>query len=450
VTSFTVRPQSKPLIGIARVPGDKSVSHRALMFSALASEPTTIRGLGSGSDNRRTRRAIEQMGAQVSQHPSGAVVVSGVGVDGLRAPDEVIECGNSGTSMRLLCGLLAGQGFDAILTGDESLSRRPMRRVTGPLAQMGARIEGAGGDRPGEVYPPLAILGARLAGIDFSSPVASAQVKSAVLLAGLYADGVTRVREPARSRDHTERMLSHMGAPLRVAADNSISIDPAGWDRTLRGGRIDVPGDPSSAAFILCAALVAGVERIAVADVCVNETRTGFFDVLIEMGAMVEQEARNDSGSEPTADLVASRGAGDGLRGTVVSGELTVRAIDELPILAVVAARADGVTDFRDAAELRVKESDRITTTVAMLRSLGVSVEERDDGFSVQGMAGAPFSSARIDAAGDHRLAMSGAVAALAADGPVQIDDVDNVMTSFPRFSDVLRELGADVSITGA
>lgn len=447
MTSFSITPNNKPLIGIARVPGDKSISHRSLMFSALADDATTIRGLGSGHDNARTRRAIELLGVRVKDAASGALVVAGAGVDGLRAPARAIDCGNSGTTMRLLCGLLAGQTFDATLIGDESLGRRPMLRVAGPLRQMGAAIDGRTGDKPGEVYPPLSVRGSKLSGIEFSSAVASAQVKSAVILAALYAEGATTIREPARSRDHTERMLSHMGAPLRVGGDGAIVVDPTGWDRALSGGRIDVPGDPSSAAFILSAALVAGVERIAVADVCVNETRTGFYDVLIAMGAMVEQEARNDSRGEPTADLVASRGAGDGLRGTVVSGELTVRAIDELPILAVVAARADGVTEFRDAAELRVKESDRIATTVAMLRNLGVQVQERDDGFSVEGLAGAPFSSARIDAAGDHRIAMSGAVAALAADGPVRIDDVDNVMTSFPRFADVLSELGADITV---
>lgn len=447
MTSFSITPTGAPLLGIARVPGDKSISHRALMFSALADGETAIRGLGSGADNARTRRAIEQMGAQVRDEPSGAIVVTGAGLDGLRGPADAIDCGNSGTSMRLLCGLLAGQSFDSTLTGDESLSRRPMRRIAGPLGLMGATIEGRDGPKPGEIYPPLTVRGSALSGIEFESPVASAQVKSAVILAALYADGPTVVREPARSRDHTERMLAHMGAPLTVGGDAAITLDPSGWDRRLAAGRVDVPGDPSSAAFVLCAALVAGVERIAVADVCVNETRTGFYDALIAMGAMVEQEARNDSGGEPTADLVASRGAGDGLRGTVVSGELTVRAIDELPILAVVAARADGATEFRDAAELRVKESDRIATTVAMLRSFGVEVDERDDGFTVHGQGDRALKAARIDAAGDHRIAMSGAVAALAADGPVRIDDVDNVMTSFPRFAEVMNELGAQIAV---
>ncbi len=453
MTSFIVTAHGRPLSGIARVPGDKSIGHRALLFSALADGAVEISGLGGGADNARTRRAIEQMGASVEVASSGSVVVRGVGVDGLRAPSEAIDCGNSGTTMRLLCGVAAGQKFSTQLCGDESLTGRPMKRVAEPLGRMGAKITGGPGPsgKAGEIYPPLTVTGGALRGIDFSSPVASAQVKSAVVLAGLWASGRTTVREPERSRDHTERMLSSMGAPIHVQKDRAIVIDPSGWDRKLWARPVVVPGDPSAAAFMVAAALVAGVERISVADVCVNETRTGFLDVLSEMGALIEQEARREGegagAGEPTADLVASRGAADRLTGTVVAGELTVRAIDELPILAIIAARATGTTEFRDAAELRVKESDRIATTCGMLRALGVEVRDWQDGFAVEGLAGRPFRAARIDARGDHRIAMAGAVAGLAADGPVRIDDCDNVATSFPRFVDVLRGIGGQIAV---
>jgi 3-phosphoshikimate 1-carboxyvinyltransferase len=432
---------------VARVPGDKSIGHRALLFSELADGSAEIRGLGGGVDNERTRRAIEQLGAAVQTRPGGVVAVRGGGVDGLRAPTDAIDCGNSGTTMRLLCGLAAGQSFTSVLLGDESLSRRPMRRVAEPLGRMGATIVGGGGAVGGEIYPPLTIRGGGLRGIEFSSPVASAQVKSAVTLAALWAETRTVVQEPVRSRDHTERMLAYMGAPIAIGEGGAIVIDPERWDRRLVPQPIAVPGDPSAAAFLVAAALVGGVDRIAVSDVCVNETRTGFLDVLAAMGARVEQEARNDAGGEPTADLVASRGAADELAGTVVASQLTVRAIDELPILAIVAARATGVTEFRDAAELRVKESDRIATTCAMLRALGVEVDDWQDGFAVEGLAGAPFSAALIDARGDHRIAMAGAIAALAATGPVRIHDVDNVSTSFPHFVDVLRGIGVDIAV---
>jgi 3-phosphoshikimate 1-carboxyvinyltransferase len=447
VTSFIVTPSGRPLSGIARVPGDKSIGHRALLFSALADGAVEINGLGGGADNARTRRAIEQMGVGVEVTASGTVMVRGVGVDGLRAPTEPIDCGNSGTTMRLLCGVVAGQKFSTELSGDESLTSRPMKRVAEPLGKMGAKITGGPGAKAGEIYPPLRVTGGALRGIDYASPVASAQVKSAVILAALWAQGRTTVKEPERSRDHTERMLAGMGAPIRVGADGVIAIEPAGWNRKLAARPVVVPGDPSAAAFMVAAALVAGVERIAVADVCVNETRTGFLDAIAAMGGLVEQEARSEGMGEPTADLVASRGAADHLAGTIVAGELTVRAIDELPILAIVAARAKGTTEFRDAAELRVKESDRIATTCKMLRALGVEVRDWEDGFAVEGLAGKPFKAARIDARGDHRIAMAGAVAGLAAEGPVRIDDCDNVATSFPRFVDVLRDLGGDIAV---
>lgn len=454
MTAFVVEPAKKPLLGHVTVPGDKSISHRALLLGALCDGPVRIRGLGAGEDNRATARAMHDMGAAVTgldalgEAEGAEVVVSGAGLGGLRAAGGDIDCGNAGTAMRLLCGLLAGQRFDSTLFGDASLHRRPMRRVIDPLSEMGARITGASGARPGELYPPLRVAAASgpLQAIDYRLPVASAQIKSAVLLAGLHADGVTRVTEPGSTRDHTERMLRHMGAPVRVQG-RVIELDTRGWDRRLGAGVIEVPADPSQAAFVLAAAVVAGVERVTVGRVCINPTRTGFLDVLGDMNALVEMEAMQQGGPEPVADLSVSRGAGDALQATEVAGDLTVRAIDELPILAVIAARARGVTRFRDAAELRVKESDRIATTCAMLRALGCEVEEQPDGFAVEGMPERRFQPARIDAAGDHRIAMAGAVAGLAAAGPVRIDDVACVDTSFPGFAGVLAGLGADITV---
>jgi 3-phosphoshikimate 1-carboxyvinyltransferase len=349
--------------------------------------------------------------------------------------------------MRLLAGILAAQRFDSRMVGDESLSKRPMMRVAAPLMEMGASISGAPGAREGDIYPPLEIHGlgeARLHGIHYEQPVASAQVKSAILLAGLFADGVTTVIEPGQSRDHTELMLQAMGAPLEVEG-HRIRLDPRGWDRRLGGGRFEVPGDPSSSAFLVAAALVAGAERVSVSDVCINPRRSGFLDALDSFGALVERECMSSNQGEATCDLVVSRGAGDRLTAAVIDGELTLRSLDELPVLAVVAARAEGVTEFRDAGELRVKESDRIATTCEMLRRLGVEVEERDDSFSVQGTGGAPFASCEVEAHGDHRIAMSAVIAGLGAAGEVRVNDVDNVATSFPSFVETMRRLGAEI-----
>jgi 3-phosphoshikimate 1-carboxyvinyltransferase len=349
--------------------------------------------------------------------------------------------------MRLLCGLLGAQRFASILTGDSSLRSRPMRRVAEPLAAMGASIAGEAGARPGELYPPLRIAAAPgpLRGISYSLPIASAQVKSALLLAALYADGETRLSEPGPSRDHTERMLRYLGCPVATDGAGTTRLVPTGWDRRLEARPIDVPGDPSSSAFLVAAGLVVGAGPVMVRRVCVNPTRTGFLDALRAMGASIAETLTTEGGPEPVADLVARGGPAE-LTAADVSGELMVRSLDEIPILAVVAARASGTTWFRDAAELRVKESDRIATTAAMLRAFGVEVEERADAFAVQGMAGRPFKAARVDAAGDHRIAMAAAIAALAADGPSRIDDVANVATSFPTFVDLLQILGARIA----
>lgn len=447
MTSFVVEPRSAPLAGEVVMPGDKSIGHRALLFSLLSRTPVTLRGLGGGADNGRTARAITQLGATLERDGEG-LRVHGRGVAHLGAPTEPIDCGNSGTTIRLLCGLLAGQRFGATLFGDESLSKRPMRRVIEPLTAMGARISGAvvGAD----VVPPLTIApaagaGSRpLVGREHDLAIASAQVKTALVLAGLYADGRTRIREPGPSRDHSERLLTAMGAPI-TSRRGEVVIDPSGWSGELAIDAITVPGDPSSAAFLLAAAILVGADQVACRAVGINPTRTGFLDALAAMGARIDVEARAAEGGEPVADLIV-RGEAPALLPTTIAGDLTVRAIDEIPILAAVAARAHGTTVIADAGELRVKESDRIATTVSMLRAFGVETEVVGDGLVVHGGPG-PLRAARVDSEGDHRIAMASAVLALCADGPSQIDDVANVATSFPGFVTALRGLGATIDV---
>jgi 3-phosphoshikimate 1-carboxyvinyltransferase len=438
-------PIRRPLDGSARVPGDKSIGHRALLFSLLSATPVRVRGLGDGADNGRSAKAIAALGAAISRDPDapGALVIAGTGWGGMRAPAAPIDCGNSGTTIRLLCGLLAGQRFATTLFGDESLSKRPMRRVIEPLAAMGASITGQG--TGADVTPPLVVGPAAgpLAPIDHALAMASAQVKTAILLAGLYADGETVVTEPGPSRDHSERMLAYLGAPLRVSGRRT-SIDTRGWDRRLAGDGFDVPRDPSSAAFLVAAALVAGARTVRIPDVCTNPTRTGFLDAIAAMGGRVTAEDPRTAGPEPVADLLIEGPAAE-LVATEIAGDLAVRSIDELPILAVLAARARGTTVVRDAEELRVKESDRIATTCAMLRAFGVACEERPDGFAVEGRPDRPLDPGSVHAAGDHRIAMAAAVAGLVASGPTVIDDADNVATSYPGFTAALAALGAEI-----
>jgi 3-phosphoshikimate 1-carboxyvinyltransferase len=455
-----VAPITRPLSGTITIPGDKSIGHRALLFSLLSATPVRVRGLGDGADNGRSAKAITALGGTITRD-GDALVIQGTGLDGMRAPAAAIDCGNSGTSIRLLCGLLAGQRFQTTLFGDESLSKRPMHRVISPLFAMGARISGQptgrgaalGDSDPAEAMrgssdltPPLVIGPApgALQPIDYVLPMASAQVKTAILLAALYADGETVVTEPGPSRDHSERMLAYLGAPITTAGRRTV-IDTRGWDRRLAGEGFEVPGDPSSSAFLVAAALLAGATEVRLPNLCVNPTRTGFLDAIAAMGGEVTRDAPRMAGPEPIADLVV-RGPAPALRATEIGGELAVRSIDELPILGVLAARARGTTTIRDAEELRVKESDRIATTCAMLRAFGVTCEARPDGFVVEGNPDRPLRAARVHADGDHRIAMAAAVAALIADGPTEIDDADNVATSYPGFAAALTRLGATIS----
>ena len=423
-----VRRPSRGLAGTMEVPGDKSISHRAAVVGALAMGPTEISGFLEAEDCLGTLRALGALGVEVTRKGPGQYRIGGVGLAGLQEPDTVLDCGNSGTTARLLLGVLAGQPFWSMLTGDDSLRRRPMGRVSGPLTQMGATVVGRGeGSRL-----PLAIRGARpLRGYAYRSHVPSAQVKSALLLAGLYADGPVSVEEPALSRDHTERMLAAVGA--RVAVDGlRVTLTPGG---ELRGRPVQVPGDVSSAAFFLVAGAIVPGSTVTVSRVGINPSRTGLLDALREMGAEVRVSEPVDGG-EPAATLQVSASR---LRGTRVGGAQIPRLIDELPALAVAAACGEGVTEVRDAAELRVKESDRIQAVITELSKLGARVEERADGFRIEG--GAPLRGTLVQSWGDHRMAMALIIAGLVAEGQTVVEDTQCVATSYPEFLATLNAL---------
>ena len=422
----------QPLSGSVRVPGDKSVSHRAVMLGAIAEGTTRIRGFLEGEDTRATARVFAQLGVRIEAPSAGERVVHGVGLHGLRGSDAPLDCGNAGTGMRLLTGLLAAQPFDSTLIGDESLSRRPMRRVTEPLAAMGALID----SEPGGL-PPLRIHGgANLRGVETTTAVASAQVKSALLLAGLYADGQTSVREPHPTRDYTERMLAAFGWPIEFAPGVA----------RLRGGHrltaidVDVPADFSSAAFFIVAATLIPGSELRIEAVGMNPRRTGLLEALRLMGADIREENRHEQGGEPVAHLVVRHAP---LHGIEVPVELVPDMIDEFPILFVAAACAKGRTVVRGAAELRVKESDRIATMATGLRALGIEVQETPDGAVIEG---GRLRSGSVDSHGDHRIAMSFAVAAQLAGGDVRINDIANVATSFPGFVELAKAAGMTVA----
>ncbi|MFZ5663325.1 MAG: 3-phosphoshikimate 1-carboxyvinyltransferase [Pseudomonadota bacterium] len=427
MTAWIARPGA-PLRGRLRVPGDKSVSHRAIMLGALAEGVTRVRGFLEGEDTRATARVFERLGVRIETPDASERIVRGVGLRGLRPPAAPLDCGNAGTGMRLLAGVLAAQPFDSVLIGDASLSRRPMGRVIDPLSRMGALIEA----EPGGL-PPLRIRGGRaLRGIDYATPVASAQVKSALLLAGLYAQGETVVREPHPTRDYTERMLAAFGWPIEFAPGFARI---AGGHR-LRATEVDVPADFSSAAFFLVAGSVIPGSDLTLEAVGMNPRRTGLLDVLRAMGADIEETNRREQGGEPVADLVVRHAP---LHGIEVPVDRVPDMIDEFPALFVAAACAEGVTVVRGAAELRVKESDRIAVMAEGLRALGCEVEEAPDGARI---VGTPLRGGAVHSRGDHRIAMSFAIAAQRAAAPVRIDDVDNVATSFPGFDELARRAG--------
>jgi len=415
------------LSGTVRAPGDKSISHRAVMLAALADGTCRIDGFLEGEDTRATVAVFERLGVRIETPASRVRIVHGAGIDGLRRPDAPLDCGNAGTAMRLLAGMLAGQRFDSTLVGDASLSKRPMGRVIEPLSRMGARIESADG------CPPLHVAGVtRLRAIDYALPIASAQVKSALLLAGLTAHGETRVREPHPTRDYTERMLRAFGVELAFAPGHA----------RLRGGQrlratdVVVPGDFSSAAFLLVAATVVPGSELRVEGVGMNPRRTGLLRVLQAMGADIGVRETGETGGEPVADLVVRHAP---LRGIEVPVHVVPDMIDEFPALFVAAACATGDTYIRGAAELRVKESDRISTMATGLRRLGIAVDEAPDGATIHG---GRIDAGEVESDGDHRVAMAFAVAAQCARGEVRVGDVANVATSFPGFAALARSTG--------
>jgi 3-phosphoshikimate 1-carboxyvinyltransferase len=426
IQSYTVQP-AKAVRGEITVPGDKSISHRSIMFGSIAQGETTVRGFLRGEDNFATLNAFRAMGIAIADDGE-LLKIEGKGLRGLAEPGDVLDCGNSGTSIRLITGLLAGQRFFSVLTGDKYLRNRPMKRVIEPLSRMGAAISGrAGGDKA-----PLAIVGRELQGISYDSKVASAQVKSAIMLAGLYASGGTEVREPHLSRDHSERMLRHFGA--------DIETFPGGvrvrGGRELQGRDIVVPGDISSAAFFMVAATVVPGSELLIRGVGVNPTRTGILDILTAMGASIELLDPREVSGEPVADLLVRSAR---LKAIEIGGDLVPRAIDEFPVLCVAASLAEGRTIIRDARELRVKETDRIAAMAANLGLAGVQVVETEDGMEIEGRE--RLDGCVAESRGDHRIAMSMLVAGLAAADPVTVRDVECIATSFPNFAELLDKV---------
>ncbi len=448
---LVVHPQTKPLSGSVPVPSDKSIGHRALLIGALTNGTCEIRGFSHGEDNVSTARALSEMGVVFEglDDPSArAVRVRGVGLFGLRAPKNPLDCGNSGTTMRLFCGLLASQPFESVMIGDASLSKRPMLRVVAPLRERGAILEGKPhATRAGDLTAPLRVgpcdEDKPLRALHHESKVASAQVKSAILLSGLFAHGETVLKEPLVSRDHTERLLSSLGVPIQTLG-SIVSLDPSGWSGQMPAFEVDLPGDPSAAAFLQVAANLIPGSQVTIRAVCTNPTRTGLFEIARDMGAGIEVRPLGDRSGEPVSDVYAWH---EPLRGRTVGGELVPRAIDEIPILCALAVRASGTTRIVDAEELRVKESDRIHTMVEVLRAFGVECEELPDGLEIRGTE-APLRACRIDSRGDHRIAMTAAILGLLADGPVQIDDAACIGTSFPRFVGTMRALGATFDVS--
>jgi len=417
------------------VPGDKSISHRALMLGSIAEGCTDISGFLAGEDCLATLAAMKSMGVTIEQGEATEITIDGVGLSGLERTGSPLDLGNSGTAMRLMAGLLCGQAFDSVLTGDESLTSRPMRRIIAPLSKMGARIDSNDG------MPPLTIHGqSALHGIDYELPVASAQVKSAVLLAGLYADGAISVIEPAVTRDHTERMLGSMGVAVNRSG-NRISLEGG---QALTGCSVQVPADLSSAAFVILAALIADNADVLIENVGVNPTRTGAIDILQAMGADISLEQPRLLGQEPVANI---RVRSSELHGGPVDPALVSLAIDEFPVLFVAAAAAKGKSTFSGIGELRVKESDRIAAMASGLRALGIDVDETPDGAVVHG---GQFDGGVVESLGDHRIAMSLAVAGTSAREPVTVRDVAAVDTSFPGFCDCMAALNLDIKATAS
>jgi 3-phosphoshikimate 1-carboxyvinyltransferase len=419
---------SRGLSGTVRVPGDKSITHRAVILGAIAEGRTEIHGHLSAEDCLCTVQAFRDMGVEITEKKNGPLTVQGKGLWGLKEPGDVLNLGNSGTALRLLTGLLAGQRFFSVLTGDSSLRTRPMRRLLEPLQRMGAEIQG----RDDGDHAPIAIRGRHLHGISYPLPVASAQLKSALLLAGLVARGKTEITEPVLSRDHTERMLDYLGVRLTV---KGLSVSVEG-PMEFKSKEIYIPGDFSSAAFLIVAALICPNSELVIREVGLNPARTGLIEILIKMGGRIEIQNQRAQCGEPVGDLIIRSSQ---LSGLTVEGEIIPRIIDELPILCIAAAIANGETVIRGARELRVKETDRITAMARELRKMGAEVSELPDGMRIKG--GRPLIGAVCGSHGDHRIAMAMSIAGLAAQGRTVVEDTDCIATSFPGFEKTIQRI---------
>ncbi|MCG5250030.1 3-phosphoshikimate 1-carboxyvinyltransferase [Brevibacillus agri] len=419
--------QAKKITGTVRVPGDKSISHRAVMFGALAEGVTTIEGFLPGADCLSTISCFRRLGIEIEQQ-GDKVTVHGKGWYGLQEPLQHLDVGNSGTTIRLMSGIMATQPFHVVMEGDESIAKRPMRRVIGPLRQMGAKIDGR---KDGE-FTPLSIRGGKLEAIAYQSPVASAQVKSAILLAGLQANGVTSVTEPHLSRDHTERMLQAFGVSV-VRDGLTVSVEGG---QKLTGRAISVPGDISSAAFLIAAVMVVPGSSLLIENVGINPSRTGIIDVVKAMGGSLELLNERVVNEEPVADLLVTHSE---LHGIEIAGDIIPRLIDEIPVIAVMATQAKGKTVIRDAEELKVKETDRIATVVSQLSKFGGRVTPTEDGMIIEGET--PLTGAVIDSMGDHRIGMAMAIAGLAATGETGIENEEAIDVSFPGFHELLTRI---------
>ena len=426
MSSITIQPASS-IKGSIIVPGDKSISHRSIMLGAIANGVTTVRGFLRGEDNMSTMHAFRAMGVEIADDGE-TIEITGRGLHGLKEPGDVLDCGNSGTTIRLITGLLSGQSFFSVVTGDKYLRKRPMKRVVEPLSQMGAQIAG----RNGGTLAPLAIKGCKLKGISYQTPVSSAQIKSSIMLAALYAEGETIVTEPSLSRDHSERMFRYFGASLDVQS-SGVTVR-GGFELTAR--EVNVPGDISSAAFFIVAALITPNSELLIKNVGVNPSRTGVIDILQAMGGDIQLVAPRELSGEPVADILVRSSR---LKGIAISGSVVPRAIDEFPAICVAAARAEGITSIRDARELRVKETDRITAMAENLRQLGIIVCETEDGMDITGSE--QLLGGAVDSCGDHRIAMSMSIAALVAATEITVSDIGCVATSFPTFFHLLEEV---------
>lgn len=414
--------------GVLQVPGDKSISHRAVMLGSLANGKTTIDGFLNGEDCLSTIRIFRQLGVEINQIGETSYEVLGKGLHQLQEPKQVLDVGNSGTTIRLTAGILSGQPFHSILTGDDSITRRPMKRVVDPLKMMGAQIDG----RELAKFAPLAVRGKKLKGIVYHSPIASAQVKSALLFAGLFAEGETTFTEPYLSRDHSEKMLLQFGAELHIH-HHSVTIKP---EPQLSPQKISVPGDFSSAAFFIAAALIVPNSRLRLNNIGVNSTRTGFLEAVKAMGGKIEIVDLRHYGYEPVADLIIETSS---LKGIEISGEWIPKIIDELPLLAIIATQAEGTTIVKDAQELRVKETDRIATIASELRKAGVEIEELEDGFVITGKQ--KIHGGMVSTHGDHRIGMAMAIAGLIAKKSVTIQNSEAINISYPDFFNDLSKI---------